>query len=145
MPQITDSQLQELLGNISDPALRAHYEASLSGDQAALYCMSKKCKGYQIGVLTAAGTWVNVGKRKGSKLLSTRVRFDGNTGFRCKCGNSSITSPAETGVITGSAPTRSQLAKVYADQKKNPAKVTEHKDGSVTVDGFKIEQLRSIG
>lgn len=144
MPQITDKQLQELLGNIPDPNLRAHYEATLGGDQAALYCMSKTCKGYQIAVQTTAGTWVNVSKRKKSGLLSTRVRFDGHTGFRCRCGNSSITSPAETGVITGSAPTRTQLAKVYEEQKKNPAAITEHKDGTVTIDGFKIEQLRSI-
>lgn len=143
MPTITDSQLNEMLSKLP-PEMQQHYRNSLGGDQAAVYCLSKKCKGRQIGVKNAAGQWINVSKAKASKLLSTRVRFDGQVGFRCRCGNSSITSAAETGIITGQAPTRSQLAKVYQGQKDNPAKITEHADGTVTVDGFKIEQLRSI-
>lgn len=143
MPQITDSQLDEMLSNM-DPKMAAHYRTSLAGEQAAVYCMSKKCKGRKIGAQNAAGVWANVSQAKGSGLLSSRARFDGHTGFRCKCGNSSITSPAETGIITGEAPTRKALAEVYERQQKNPANVTEHADGTVTIDGFKIEQLRSI-
>jgi len=142
MPNITDSQLDEMLKQM-DPKLAAHYRSSLSADISAVYCMSDHCKGRQIGVLNAVGQWVNTSQAKGSKLLSSRERFDGHFGFRCRCGNSSITSPAETGIITGAAPTRSQLAEVYEKQQKNPADVTEHRDGSVTVDGFKIEHIRS--
>lgn len=142
MPTITDSQLDELLNNM-DPKMAAHYRSTLAGDVAAVYCMSKTCKGRKIGAQNAAGQWVGTTPTKKSGLLSTRARFDGHTGFRCRCGASSITSPAETGIITGEAPTRSALAKVYEKQQQNPAKVTEHADGTVTTDGFKIEQLRS--
>lgn len=142
MPTITDSQLDEMLSNM-DPTLAAHYRTALAGEQAAVYCMSKKCKGRKIGAQNAAGIWVGLNATKTSGLLSSRGRFDGHIGFRCRCGNSSITSPAESGIITGEAPTRKALAEVYERQQKNPAKVTEHADGTVTVDGFKIEQLRS--
>lgn len=142
MPTITDSQLDEMLSNM-DPKMAAHYRNSLAGEQAAVYCMSKRCKGRKIGAQNAAGTWVGLNATKTSGLLSSRARFDGHTGFRCRCGNSSITSPAETGIITGEAPTRAALAKVYEKQQQNPASVTEHADGTVTIDGFKIEQKRS--
>lgn len=142
MPNITDSQLDEMLSQM-DPKVAAQLRASLGSDQAFVYCLSKKCKGRKIGALNSAGQWVNVSRAKGGKLLSSRVRFDGQTGFRCRCGNSSITSPAETGVITGAAPTRSQLAKIYQDQKENPAAVKQNADGTVTVDNFKIETVRS--
>jgi hypothetical protein len=143
MPNITDSQLDEMLSKM-DPKMASHYRTSLAGDQAAVFCMSKTCKGRKIGVMNAAGQWVATEPTKKSGLLSTRARFDGHTGFRCRCGNSSITSPAETGIISSEAPTRSALAKVYEEQQKNPANVTEHADGTVTIDGFKIEQLRSV-
>lgn len=143
MPTITDSQLDEMLNNM-DPKMAAHYRTALAGDQAAVYCMSKICKGRKIGVQNANGAWVATDPTKKSGLLSTRARFDGHTGFRCRCGNSSITSPAESGIITSEAPTRKALAEVYERQQKNPAKITDHADGSVTVDGFKIEQLRSV-
>ena len=142
MPTITDSQLDEMLNNM-DPKMAAHYRTTLAGEQAAVYCLSKLLKGRKIGAQNAAGIWVGVNATKKSGLLSTRARFDGKTGFRCRCGNSSITSPAEAGIITGEAPTRSQLAKVYEKQQQNPARVTEHADGTVTIDGFKIEQIRS--
>lgn len=142
MPTITDSQLNEMLSNM-DPAMAAHYRSALAGDVAHVYCMSKKCKGRLIGAQNGAGQWQNVSRAKTSKLLSTRARFDGQTGFRCRCGNSSITSPAESGIITGHAPTRAQLAKVYDKQKSDPATVKQNDDGTITVDGFKIETLRS--
>lgn len=142
MPTITDSQLDEMLSNM-DPKMAAHYRTALAGEQAAVYCLSKNCKGRKIGARNAAGVWVGINATKTSGLLSSRERFDGHTGFRCRCGNSSITSPAESGIITGEAPTRSQLAKVFEKQQQHPAKVTEHADGTITVDGFKIEQLRS--
>ena len=142
MPNITDSQLDEMLSQM-DPKVAAQLRNSLGNDVAFVYCMSKKCKGRKIGAKNSAGQWVNVSRAKGSKLLSSRLRFDGQTGFRCRCGNSSITSPAETGVISGAAPTRSQLAKIYEKQKSEPTQIKEHADGSVTVDNFKIETTRS--
>lgn len=142
MPNITDSQLNDMLANM-DPQMAAHYRGALAGDVAYVYCLSKTCKGRKIGAKNAAGQWVNVSRAKASKLLSTRQRFDGNTGFRCRCGNSSITSEAETGVISGAAPTRSQLAKIYQNQQEAPASVKQNADGTTTVDGFKIETVRS--
>lgn len=145
MPQLTDTQLQELLGNIQDPALRAQYEAlANSDDQAIVYCMSNTCKGREIGRLNTLGVWQGTRATKKSGLLSTRQRFDGHTGFYCRCGNSSIVSQAEDGIITAEAPTRNDLAKIYQNQQASPADVTEHLDGSTTVDGFKIEPIRSI-
>lgn len=145
MPQLTDDQLQEMLSNIPDPALRARYETlATSADVARVYCMSETCKGRQIGVKNSAGQWVSTNQTKTSGLLSSRDRFDGHTGFRCRCGNSSITSEAETGVITGEAPSRNDLAKIYSKQKKSPAAVIDNEDGTTTVDNFKIEIIRSI-
>ena len=142
MPNITDSQLDEMLSQM-DPKVAAQLRASLAGDTAFVYCMSKKCKGRKIGALNSAGQWVNISQVNGSKLLSSRPRLDGQLGFRCRCGNSSITSPAETGIITGAAPTRSQLAELYQKQQAAPATVKQNSDGTVTVDNFKIEYVRS--
>lgn len=142
MPTITDSQLDEMLSNM-DPKVAAQIRSNLAGDVALVYCLSKTCKGRKIGAQNTAGQWVNVSKAKNSKLLSTRVRFDGNTGFRCRCGNSSIASEAESGIISGQAPTRSQLAKIYEKQQSSPAAVKQNADGTVTVDNFKIETVRS--
>lgn len=145
MPNITDTQLQELLDNVKDPNLRAQYEALANSDDVArVFCLSKTCKGRQIGVLNTLGQWQGVKPTKKSGLLSSRDRFDGNTGFRCRCGNSSITSAAEDGIITGEAPTRNDMAKIYKNQQTMAADITEHKDGTTTVDGFKIEIIRSI-
>ena len=145
MPQLTDTQLQELLGNIEDPILRAQYEALANSSEVAIvYCMSKTCKGREIGRQNNVGAWIGTNQTKKSGLLSTRARFDGHIGFNCRCGQSSIVSQAEDGVITQEAPTRSDLAQIYINQKDSPAKVTEHVDGSVTVDGFKVEPVRSI-
>ena len=145
MPQLTDTQLQELLVNIEDPNLRAQYEAlANSSDTAIVYCLSKTCKGREIGRLNNIGVWVGTNATKKSGLLSTRQRFDGHTGFYCRCGNKSIVSAAEDGIITTEAPTRNDLAQIYVNQQKSPADVTEHLDGSVSVDGFKVAPIRSI-
>lgn len=145
MPQLTDTQLQELLANIQDPNMRAQYEALANSDDVAIvYCKSKTCKGREIGRLNSLGAWIGTNSTKNSGLLSSRQRFDGHTGFYCRCGNTSIVSAAEDGIITTEAPTRSDLAQIYVNQQKSPADVTEHLDGSTSVDGFKVEPIRSI-
>lgn len=145
--QVSDSQLKEMISNISDPAVRAQYEAQLTGATHVVKCLSKTCKGRVIGERNALGAWLDAtgvpkkGRAKRYGLRSTRQRLDGHTGFSCRCGNYSITSEAEQGVISGSAPTRKDLAKVFERQKAKGAKVKQHDDGSTEVDGFLVTPL----
>jgi len=146
MAQIADNQLKEMIANIENPAVRAQYEAALTGATHVVKCLSKKCKGRVIGEKRTTGAWLDVSKDVDPKdrwgLRSTRQRLDGHTGFSCKCGNYSVTSKAEDGVITGSIPSKKELSAVYERQQKNKAKVKEHDDGSIEVDGFLIVPLK---
>jgi len=143
--QVSDNQVKEMIANISDPNMRAQYEASLVGATHVVKCAKPKTP-VVIGERNVLGAWVDATKptKSGKRphgLRSTRQRLDGQTGFACRCGNYSITSEAEGGILTGSAPTRTDLAKIYEKQQTNPAMVQEAKDGSLTVDGFIIMPL----
>lgn len=144
MPQVSDTQLKEMVQAIENPGLRKQFEMIVTGKIISqVRCLSRKCKGRVIGVKYTDGQWVtspNAIKKSG--LVSHRERFDGNTGFACRCGNRSIVAAQEEGVIGGNVPSRKDLAKIYNKVQKSPTKKTEALDGSVTVDGFQIEPVK---
>lgn len=141
--QVSDDQIKDMIKNVSDPNLRAQYEAALIGSTHTVTCVKGKVV---IGERNVLGAWVDIIKTAKNKkpkhaLRSTRQRLDGQTGFACRCGNSSITSEAEAGIITGAAPSRKDLQTVFERQKKDPTTVDTAEDGTVTVDGFSIKPL----
>lgn len=154
---VTDEQIQEMLQAIPDPATREHYQRIVDGVIShELHCDSKLCKGRVIAHLYADGQWVgDVSEKivkkgnedKGifplySRLETYRIRFDGQTGFKCGCGNSSILAAAEDGVISGTPPTKNDLRKIYGNLQENPADYSADPDGSLTVDGFTIKPVK---
>lgn len=88
------------------------------------------------------------------KYLGRRLRFDGNWGYECRCGNDSRVSKGEIMVMPGPKdkddketpslerpPTQEQLNDIFDAIKKNPAKIIEHKAGVTEVDGFVTEVI----
>ena len=154
---VTDEHIQEMLQAIPDQATREHYQRIVDGVIShELRCNSKLCKGRVIGHQYSDGQWVGDvtekivkkgNEKKGthpvfSRLETYRVRFDGQIGFKCGCGNSSILAAAEDGVITGLPPTKNDLRKIYGNLQENSGDYAEAADGSITVDGFTIKPVK---
>lgn len=76
-------------------------------------------------------------------LLSARLRFDGNWGFQCSCGNDSRLAQTEKGLITSLPPSQKILKQVESNIKKSPTKVMTNKEG-ITCDGFIIKKSYSL-
>lgn len=88
----------------------------------------------------------------GNSMLSTRKRHDGVMGYQCKCGNNSLLSAVEKGIV----PTSNNPNAILFDQphtkmlveKKMIAEgykpdVTSLGDGKYIVDGFETEVLKN--
>jgi len=75
-------------------------------------------------------------------LRAHRNRLDGYLGFQCWCGNDSRLCAQEKGVtgMERNAVTKDDLAQVYKNLEKNPAKYKE-KNNKLVVDGFLIERI----
>lgn len=154
---VTDEHIQEMLQAIPDQDTREHYERIVNGVIShELRCNSKLCKGRVIAHLYVDGQWVGDVEekivKKGtpikgtfpvySRLETYRIRFDGQTGFKCGCGNSSILAAAEDGVISGTPPSKNDLRKIYGNMQEKPGDYAEAADGSITVDGFTINPVK---
>lgn len=157
MQTVTDEQIKGMLEAIPDQGTRDHYQRILDGVVThELHCDSDLCKGRVIGHLYVDGQWVgdtaekivkkgNPAKGtfpKVSRLETYRIRFDGQTGFKCGCGNSSVLAAQEAGVIGGAPPNRNDLRKIYGNLQAQPAEYNENLDGSLQVDGFTIKPVK---
>lgn len=72
-------------------------------------------------------------------ILSARLRFDGNWGFQCLCGNNSLLCPAEKGIVKGSRPSTSDMKKIYEKLRTDRPALVSREGDTVTIDLFKIE------
>lgn len=157
MPTVTDDQIKDMLEAIPDQQTREHYQKIMDGVIThELRCDSGLCKGRVIGHQYVDGQWVGdvqekvVKKgdpKKGrfpvtSRLESYRVRFDGQTGFRCGCGNNSLLAPAEDGVIGQAPPTKNDLRKIYGNLQSKSADYKELPGGSIRVGGFTVRPVK---
>lgn len=157
MPTVTDDQLQQMVQAIEDPATREHYAHIISGQIShELHCDSRLCMGRVIAHKYHDGQWVGDvpakivkkgNEKKGifpvlSQLETYRIRFDGQTGFKCGCGNTSILAAAEDGVIGPAPPSKNDLRKIYGNLQEQPGNYQEAMDGSIQVDGFTIRPVK---
>ena len=151
--QIQQNIIKDMLGNITDPKMREVYGSIVSGKIVAqVRCMSNRCKGHIIAyiddngkvdetqpVLDAKGKY---GLYK-SGLEGSRIRLDGQLGFRCYCGNSSILCEEEQGIITPARPSQEDLQNIAArlSLRRNPLMYAP-KNGKAKIDGFVIEEVK---
>lgn len=77
-----------------------------------------------------------------SGLEGSRLRLDGQRGFRCYCGNNSILCEEEQGVITPSRPSRADIEKIAERLSKRNGNIYLPKNGKTEIDGFVIEEIK---
>lgn len=145
--------INDMLGNIKDPGLRGVYGAILSGKIVAqVRCMSDRCKGRVIahideqGAVTETPPVLDPKGKYGlykSGFEGVRERLDGQLGFRCYCGNSSVLCEEEQGIITPARPTQEDLNKI-AERLSRRKVINPYlpKDGKTNIDGFVIEEIK---
>lgn len=157
--QINQNVAKDMLQNIQDPKLREVYGSILSGRIVGLvHCLSKICKGRVIATIDDNGkvdeTEPVLNKtlaKKGapsvmglysSGLEGSRVRLDGQMGFRCYCGNNSILCEEEKGIITPARPSGEDLQKIANRLRRRTITYTP-KNGKTEIDGFVIEEVKA--
>lgn len=77
-----------------------------------------------------------------SGLEGSRVRLDGQLGFRCYCGNNSVLCEEEKGVITPARPTSDDLQKIADRLSRRKGNEYMPNKGKTNIDGFIIEELK---
>ncbi len=161
--QVPNSVMQGMLKNISDPRLRETYGNILSGSYAyAVYCINPQknpatgkpfhanpCK---IGFLTKRGQVIDAmttdkkTRQPIAGIETSRDRFDGRKGFRCYCGNWSIQSEEEQGVLKQSTvpmpPTKDELQQIFGRVQASGKGQLQFINGIAEYDGFRLEEVR---
>lgn len=144
--------LQDMLGNIADPKLRNVYGKIIAGDiKALVHCMSKHCDGRVIAHIGIGGevteTTPEVAPEGAYGLYSSglegsRQRLDGQWGFRCYCGNSSILCKEEQDIITPALPSQEDLITIAERLLKRNPNIYLPRNGRTNIDGFVIEEIK---
>jgi hypothetical protein len=150
-----------MLKNIPDPRMREMYGNILSGKYAyKVYCLdphrnpdTKKpyhAKQCLIGYIMANGQVMDnlTLNKEGHPIAgieTSRDRFDGRKGFKCYCGNWSIQSPEEQGILEQSVapmpPTKKQLEDIFAKVQGKPP--LSYDGGRAVYDGFMLEEVKA--
>lgn len=156
---INQAVANQMLKNIPDPRMRAMYGSILSGKYAyKVYCLdphinpdtkkpyhSDKCL---IGYILANGQvmdnlTVNKKNEPVAGIETSRDRLDGRKGFRCYCGNWSIQSNEERGILKEATspmpPTKKQLEDILIKVQGKPP--LHFSDGVAIYDGFMLEEV----
>lgn len=139
---VSNQQIQEMFRAIPDANLRRQLSDIVTGKAVkAIYCDSKACKGRLLAHILDNGK-VNALADKGKIYLrSSRHRLDGFMGFECWCGNDSRLSPQEKGHIGATAPSKSDLQKVWEKVNYKPSDYPLV-NGTQKVDGFTIKEIK---
>lgn len=158
-----------MVKNVADPELREHY-GNIINDQYPyeVYCLNpgtfiddkgkerpfhaKKCK---IGYITQKNQCIDLqAQDKNGRILAgietSRDRFDGKKGFRCYCGNNSITAEEEKDMLesspipnTARPPTREELIAIYEKITVNGKEIgTQFINGEAEYDGFLVKEIK---
>ena len=156
---VPDSVVADMLRNLP-PQQQQAYGDIVNGNVTHLVkCDSDYCKGRVIGHLMSDGRVVEANLKTPTKselkgaekakisygmytsgLEGSRQRLDGNWGFRCYCGNNSVLSEQEQGIITAGAPTQKDIYQIADNIQRKPTKVTQS-GGKLSVDGFTLEKV----
>ncbi len=131
--------LQTILNNIDDPGLRKTL-SNVAGGNIVAQVRCLKCKKV-IAHVYHDGQIIEVKNSDKSGCLSSRKRFDGYMGFSCRCGNWSIQSKQEQGIMGPDMPSKEDLQKIAARVEQNPSHYTKE-NGATEVDGFVIEDFK---
>lgn len=155
---VRSNLLNDMLSNISDPKLRDTYAQVISGKfPFIVYCMDPQINP-ATGLSHEAGVLIGYVRRNGktveevvvdedgtriAALVSSRDRFDGQKGFRCLCGNSSIVCPEEADIVVpGWFPNKADLTKIAKRLEGQVKKAKALTVGSsVEYDGFRVEEV----
>lgn len=150
--QIQQNVVKDMLKNIKDPKLRGVYGSIISGKIVAqVKCMSARCNGRVIAYIDETGKVDETAPKVDTKgkyglyssgLEGTRQRFDGQVGFRCYCGNSSILCEEEKGIITPARPSQADLEKIAQRLSQRNTNAYLPKNGKTNIDGFVIEEVK---
>lgn len=154
-----------MLKNISDPRLRETYGNILSGKYAyKVHCLNPQINPatkkpfhgpkMPIGYITQKGQVIDVliqDKKTGQPIAgieTSRDRLDGRKGFRCYCGNWSIQSPEERGVLETAStpmaakpPTQEQMVEIFSRVEKSGKGPVQFIKGWAEYDGFGLEEI----
>jgi hypothetical protein len=131
--------ITKIIDNIDDPNLKKTL-LNVAGGNIIKQVKCLKCKKV-IAHIYHDGQIVEVKNSEKSGCLSSRKRFDGYMGFSCRCGNWSIQSKQEQGIMGPDLPSKEDLQKIANRINKNPSSYKEQ-DGAIEVDGFIIEDFR---
>lgn len=151
--QVPQNVIKDMLGNIADPKMRDVYGSIISGKIVAqVRCKSDVCKGRVIAYIDDSGKVDETNPvidKKGkyglykSGLEGSRQRLDGQMGFRCYCGNSSILCEEEKGIITPARPSQEDLQSIANRLSKRKNKLMYMpNNGKKEIDGFVIEEVK---
>lgn len=163
---INQAIANNMLKNISDPRLRETYGNILSGKYAQkVYCVNPQINPdtkkpfhgpkMPIGFVTRNGQVIDVlvqDKKTGQPLAgieTSRDRLDGRKGFRCYCGNWSIQSEEERGVLetaktpmAAKPPTQEQMMEIFKRVEKSNKGPLQFIKGWAEYDGFALEEIK---
>lgn len=149
--QINQNVAKDMLQNISDPRMREVYGNILSGKIVAQVRCMAKCKGRVIAIIYDNNNIeelppvIDRKSKNGiysSGLEGSRIRLDGQLGFRCYCGNSSILCQEEQGVITPARPTDADITKIANRLSRRTGNEYKPRGGKIKIDSFVIEDVK---
>lgn len=145
MRRVTDNQMSEMLGAITDPKLKTHINRVLKSQVVKeIHCDSKICKGAVIGTIDQNEQITPTLVKGKMYMRAYRKRLDGGLGIQCWCSNDSRLAPEEKGVpgIEQNAVTKSDLEKVWNNL---GGKIKEFvpKNGITRIDGFSIVEVHN--
>ena len=162
---INQAIANNMLKNISNPRLRETYGNILQGKYAyKVYCLNPQINPatkkpfhgpkMPIGFITKKGQVIDVlvqDKKTGQPMAgieTSRDRLDGRKGFRCYCGNWSIQSPEERGVLqtaktpmAATPPTQEQMVEIFNRVEKSGKGQLLFIKGWAEYDGFALEEI----
>lgn len=143
---INEQAIRKMIDQVDNPEVRKTLENIIGGKIVKqVRCLSDDCNGkvvahiYHDGQIIEVPTY-NKKKELISGALTSRARFDGQLGFKCACGNTSILAEGERGIISGRTPTKDDLNQIYLNMEKKKPEYQEV-DGTKEVDGFAIDDF----
>lgn len=111
----------------------------------------KGCKGRTIAYIDESGKVQEAEPEKSpegayglysSGLEGSRIRLDGQLGFRCYCGNNSILCKEEKGIITPARPSTEDMQTIANRLSKRKVNLYVPEDGKTNIDGFTIVEVK---
>lgn len=145
MPYVPKDTLDTMLKTLPYDQRRTLVDVINGRVGKVVKCLSKDCNGRTIAYIyqDAPDKQRVVPSNEDTNamyLYQSRPRLDGQWGFHCKCGNNSLLSEHEQGIIGSNVPTKSDLDTIWANIQSKQPNYPVNK-GKQIVDGFSIEEI----